>query len=99
MGLIHFNNIYKNKNILITGHTGFKGSWMALWLKKLGARVYGISHEKYNNNLKLDNEFKFEKKNELIISLSEKKNYPKIEKFLRKNKIQIVFFFSCTDHC
>ena len=30
-----FNNIYKNKTILITGHTGFKGSWLVSWLKKL----------------------------------------------------------------
>ncbi len=38
-----FNNIYKNKTVLLTGHTGFKGSWMALWLKELGAKVIGFS--------------------------------------------------------
>ena len=38
-----FNNIYKNKNVLITGHTGFKGSWLSSWLIKLGANVTGIS--------------------------------------------------------
>jgi CDP-glucose 4,6-dehydratase len=38
-----FNNIYYQKKILITGDTGFKGSWLALWLKKLGADVYGYS--------------------------------------------------------
>jgi len=38
-----FNNIYKNKKVLLTGHTGFKGSWLALWLKKLGADVCGYS--------------------------------------------------------
>lgn len=36
---------YKNKRILITGHTGFKGSWLSLWLKKLGATVLGYSLE------------------------------------------------------
>ena len=40
-----FSNIYKGKRVLITGHTGFKGSWMSLCLKKLGAEVYGISLE------------------------------------------------------
>ena len=35
--------IYKNKKILITGHTGFKGSWLSFWLNSLGAKVYGIS--------------------------------------------------------
>lgn len=39
-----FNNIYKGKRVLITGHTGVKGSWQALWLSKLGAKIYGISH-------------------------------------------------------
>jgi len=38
-----FNNVYENKKILITGHTGFKGSWLALWLKKLGADILGFS--------------------------------------------------------
>jgi CDP-glucose 4,6-dehydratase len=38
-----FNNIYKNKRILVTGHTGFKGSWLVLWLQMLGAKVSGIS--------------------------------------------------------
>jgi CDP-glucose 4,6-dehydratase len=38
-----FDNIYKNKAALITGHTGFKGSWLAIWLKELGADVIGYS--------------------------------------------------------
>ncbi|WP_440669500.1 CDP-glucose 4,6-dehydratase [Candidatus Pelagibacter sp. HIMB1483] len=37
-------NIYKNKKILITGHTGFKGSWLSFWLNSLGAKIYGISN-------------------------------------------------------
>ena len=36
-------NIFKNKKIMITGHTGFKGSWLTAWLLKLGANVTGIS--------------------------------------------------------
>ena len=38
-----FGNIYKNKNVLITGHTGFKGSWLAHWLNTMDAKVTGIS--------------------------------------------------------
>jgi CDP-glucose 4,6-dehydratase len=34
---------WKNKNILITGHTGFKGSWLTIWLKSLGANLTGYS--------------------------------------------------------
>jgi len=42
---IQFNDIYRDKTVLITGHTGFKGSWLSLWLDKLGARVVGFSLE------------------------------------------------------
>ena len=38
-----YDNIYKNKKVFITGHTGFKGSWLSLWLKELGAEVLGYS--------------------------------------------------------
>jgi len=38
-----FNKCYKNKNVLITGHTGFKGSWLSAWLNMLGANVIGLS--------------------------------------------------------
>lgn len=38
-----FNDIYYGKKVLVTGHTGFKGSWMSLWLTRLGARVMGIA--------------------------------------------------------
>ena len=40
-----FANIYKNKKVLITGHTGFKGSWLTTWLLKLGANVVGVSKD------------------------------------------------------
>lgn len=38
-----FGNAYRDRRILITGHTGFKGSWLVLWLHMLGAKVTGIS--------------------------------------------------------
>ena len=43
---ILFNNIYKDKKVFITGHTGFKGSWLSFWLTKLGAEVTGYSKDK-----------------------------------------------------
>lgn len=39
-----FEQYYSGKKVLITGASGFKGSWMAIWLQKLGADVYGYSH-------------------------------------------------------
>ena len=38
-----FNNIFKNKKVLVTGHTGFKGGWLCSWLKILNAKIYGMS--------------------------------------------------------
>lgn len=38
-----FDNVYQGKRVLITGHTGFKGSWLTLWLTSLGAKVIGVS--------------------------------------------------------
>tara|TARA_Y100000590_G_scaffold346139_1_gene396266 strand:- start:27779 stop:28882 length:1104 start_codon:yes stop_codon:yes gene_type:complete len=40
-----FGNIYSKKKILITGNTGFKGSWLTVWLLKLGAKVYGLAND------------------------------------------------------
>ena len=44
MPLNEFTKIFKNKKIIVTGHTGFKGSWLTLWLKLFGAKVIGISN-------------------------------------------------------
>lgn len=38
-----FNNVYKGKKVVVTGHTGFKGTWLTRWLMMLGAEVMGIS--------------------------------------------------------
>jgi len=40
-----FKNSYRNKKVLVTGHTGFKGSWLTAWLLKLGANVVGYSKD------------------------------------------------------
>lgn len=38
-----FGDFFRDKKVLVTGDTGFKGSWLAFWLKHLGAKVYGIA--------------------------------------------------------
>ena len=44
------NDFWKGKKILLTGHTGFKGSWLLLWLLQIGAHVKGFSLEPHNKN-------------------------------------------------
>ncbi len=45
-----FDNIFKGKTVLVTGHTGFKGSWLCIWLNELGAKVVGYALEPYTEN-------------------------------------------------
>ena len=40
-----FSDVYNGKKVLVTGHTGFKGSWLCQWLLKLGADVVGYSKD------------------------------------------------------
>ena len=42
---MNYKDYYKNKKVLITGHTGFKGTWLSIWLSKLGANVIGFSKD------------------------------------------------------
>ena len=42
LGVTIFGDTYKNRRVLIIGHTDFKGSWLALWLKHLGAKITGL---------------------------------------------------------
>ena len=38
-----FGKYYSGKTVLVTGHTGFKGAWLSLWLRDLGADVHGFA--------------------------------------------------------
>src|SRR5271169_1388785 len=38
-----FANYYQGRRVLVTGHTGFKGAWLSLWLAHLGAEVHGLA--------------------------------------------------------
>lgn len=42
-----FSNFYKGKRVLVTGHTGFKGSWLSIWLHELGVEVIGVAKEPF----------------------------------------------------
>lgn len=44
-----YDNFYKGKKVLITGHTGFKGSWLAIWLHEMGAEVVGVALDPFSD--------------------------------------------------
>lgn len=47
-GIDIFDGFYKGKKVLVTGHTGFKGSWLSIWLEAMGAEVIGFSLDPYS---------------------------------------------------
>mgnify|MGYP001173133534 FL=1 len=81
-------NFYKNKKILVTGATGFKGAWLCLWLKILGAKVYGIGFNP-NKNKNLFYSLKLDKK--IKLNLIDIRNKKKLSNYLNKIKPQIIF--------
>lgn len=79
-------NFYKNKKVFITGHTGFKGSWLVLWLKKLGAEVTAYS-------LPPEKESLFELagiENEVKSIFGDIRNYDELLSALKKSEAEIV---------
>lgn len=82
------NDFYKGKKILITGHTGFKGSWLTIWLEKLGAKVIGFSLEKYPND-KLFNESCMSSK--IIDIRGDVQDFSKMKSVFDEYKPDIVF--------
>ena len=81
-------SFYKNKKILITGATGFKGSWLSYWLFLLGAKVTGVGR-KPNKNENLFKQLKLKDKIKTIyLNIENKKKFSKI---INQYKPQIVF--------
>lgn len=81
-----FEGVYKNKVCLITGHTGFKGSWLSYWLTQMGAEVIGFSLEPeqpLNHFDLLDKSF--------TSIIGDIRNYEQISKVFEKHKPDVVF--------
>lgn len=83
------SSFWKNKKILITGHTGFKGSWLSLWLHLYGAKIFGISLPPKEKNGLYDL-CKINKiiEKDIILDIRNKK---KFENEIKKFKPKIVF--------
>ena len=85
---MNFKNFYKNKKVLITGATGFKGAWLSLWLNILGAKVYGVGY-KPNNNKRLFNQLYLKKK--ISFKNIDIRNFRKMNKHIKSIKPEIIF--------
>ena len=79
---------YKNKKILITGATGFKGAWLCMILKLKGANILALGY-KPNNNQNLSKEINLKKK--LKLKYVDIRDYEKVKKIIKKFKPSIVF--------
>tara|TARA_B110000967_G_C18837809_1_gene537721 strand:+ start:332 stop:1399 length:1068 start_codon:yes stop_codon:yes gene_type:complete len=81
-------NFFKNKKILITGHTGFKGSWLTLWFIHMGAKIMGVSagYPTTPSNFKI---LKLEKK--IDHKIADIRDHKKIKKLVLKFKPDYLF--------
>ena len=81
-------NFWKNKRVLITGHTGFKGSWLAIWLRMLGAEITGFSLEPEKNN---DNFVLTNIKEYINHNIEDIRDFKKLNSVFMENKPEIIF--------
>jgi CDP-glucose 4,6-dehydratase len=81
-------NFWKNRKVLITGHTGFKGSWLSLWLQHLDAKVIGVSLDPPTN----PNMYQQAKVGSNMISLRQDiRNGKEIKKLFQEHQPEIIF--------
>lgn len=83
-----FNGFFNGKHVLVTGHTGFKGSWLSIWLHELGAKVIGYGLDPYTER---DN-FVLSKIGERIIDVrGDVRDKDKLESVFQKYQPEIIF--------
>ena len=86
--MINLSKSFKNKKVIVTGHTGFKGSWLSIWLKYLGAKVIGVSNEILNN----PSNFEISKlRNKMSHNIFDVRNQKKLFNLIKKNKPDFIF--------
>lgn len=88
MSLDIFNTFYKGKRVLVTGHTGFKGSWLSIWLHELGAEVIGVAKDPYTER---DNYVLAGLKNKIVDLRGDVTDGEQMKKIFKKYQPEIVF--------
>jgi len=81
-------NFYKNKKVLVTGATGFKGAWLCYWLYMMGAKVFGVGYNP-NKNKNLFYSLKLNKK--INLKLFDIRDKKKLKSFVNTSNPKIVF--------
>tara|TARA_B100000989_G_scaffold289635_1_gene261754 strand:- start:619 stop:1701 length:1083 start_codon:yes stop_codon:yes gene_type:complete len=79
---------FRGKKILVTGATGFKGSWLCLWLYSLGSKVYALGYNP-NQNKKLFSQLNLKKK--INLKILDIRKYEATSKYINKIKPDIIF--------
>ena len=82
------DDFYKDKKVLITGHTGFKGSWLSIWLKMMGAEVIGYALEPYTER---DNFVVTKLEYKTIHIIGDVRNYQNLLNVFTKYEPEFVF--------
>jgi len=85
---LEFKKFYKNKSVLVTGATGFKGAWLCFWLNMLGAKVSGIGFNP-NQNKNLFYKLKLQKR--INLKIIDVRNKKLLNNFIQKVKPSIIF--------
>jgi CDP-glucose 4,6-dehydratase len=83
---MEFKGIYNNCRVFLTGHTGFKGTWLTKWLENLGAKVCG-----YSLNIPTHPSHFSLLKNEIVDCRGDIRNFEQLSKNLREFEPEIVF--------
>lgn len=86
--MVNNNDFWRNKKVLITGHTGFKGGWLSLWLHSKGAKVIGFSL-KPSTSPNLYKSVSLERK--ITSVFGDIRNLEVLKKTFKENKPEIVF--------
>ena len=82
-----FHEQYRGRRVLVTGHTGFKGSWLALWLSRLGAHVVGYARPPETS----PNHWELLKLNSCQSILADLRNHSQLVKAFSDHQPEIVF--------
>ncbi|MBN1213829.1 MAG: CDP-glucose 4,6-dehydratase [Candidatus Lokiarchaeota archaeon] len=83
-----FNNFFNERKILITGHTGFIGSWLTIFLKELGANIVGYALPPLTSD---DNYVKAELDKKINSIIGDIRDYSKFKEVVKKNNPEIIY--------